>query len=55
MSYVAAQLLEVGGDVILEDLMADLCKQAEDQAKEWAHSAFTSTPYKGFFPYDFHV
>jgi hypothetical protein len=44
MTYVAAQLLEAGGEVILEDQMADLCTQAEGCAIKWASTASTTSP-----------
>ncbi len=44
VSYVAAQLLEAGGEVNLEDRMADLCTQAEGLAVEWACTASTTSP-----------
>jgi hypothetical protein len=44
MTYVAAQLLEAGGEVILEDPMADLCTQAEGHAMKWASTASTTSP-----------
>jgi hypothetical protein len=44
MTYVAAQLLEAGGEVILEDQMVDLCTQAERRAMKWASTASTTSP-----------
>jgi hypothetical protein len=49
MSYVATQLLEAGGDIITDNLMAVFCTQAEDQAKVWAHSVSIPTPLASTF------
>jgi hypothetical protein len=44
MTFVVAQLLETGGEVILEDQMTDLCTQAEGHAMKWASTASTTSP-----------
>jgi hypothetical protein len=49
MLYVATQLLEAGGDVITDDLMAVFCTQVEDQAKAWAHSVSIPAPLASTF------
>jgi hypothetical protein len=44
MSYVAAQLLEAGGEVMLEEQMADLCTHAEGRTTVWVCTASTTLP-----------
>jgi hypothetical protein len=55
MSYIAVQLLDAGGEVVLEDRMENLHTQAEERALEYCHAASTqatnSTPSPGIsFP-----
>jgi hypothetical protein len=51
MSYIAGQLLDAGGEVVLEDCMGNLCTQAKEHALEDCRVASThaadSAPYPG--------